>query len=73
MISAEAPVLFSKACELFILDLTLRAWSYAELNDRKTLCRNDIADAIQSSDMFDFLQGVRFFWLRWVIVPIIRT
>ena len=26
MISAEAPVLFAKACELFILDLSMRAW-----------------------------------------------
>jgi len=26
MISAEAPVLFAKACEIFILELTLRSW-----------------------------------------------
>ena len=26
MISADAPVVFSKACELFIADLTMRAW-----------------------------------------------
>ncbi len=37
MISAEAPVLFAKACELFILDLTMRAWSKSEENNRKTL------------------------------------
>jgi nuclear transcription factor Y gamma len=30
MISAEAPVLFAKACELFVLDLTLRAWAYPD-------------------------------------------
>ena len=26
MISAEAPVLFAKACEIFILELSIRAW-----------------------------------------------
>mmetsp|Transcript_17716 Transcript_17716/g.37102 ORF Transcript_17716/g.37102 Transcript_17716/m.37102 type:complete len:111 (-) Transcript_17716:12-344(-) len=30
MISAEAPVLFAKACEMFILELTLRSWCYSE-------------------------------------------
>lgn len=55
MISGEAPVLFAKACELFILELTLRAWTHTEENKRRTLQRNDIAMAITKSDMFDFL------------------
>jgi hypothetical protein len=29
MISAEAPILFSKACELFIIELTHRSWIHA--------------------------------------------
>lgn len=58
MISAEAPLLFSKACELFILDLTLRAWRHAEMNNHKTLGKEDIADAITDSYMFDFLADV---------------
>ena len=37
MISAEAPVLFAKACELFIRDLTKRSWLHAEENKRRTL------------------------------------
>ncbi len=37
MISAEAPVLFAKACEIFILELTLRAWMHTEENKRRTL------------------------------------
>lgn len=37
MISAEAPVLFSKACELFIIELTHRAWQNTEENRRRTL------------------------------------
>lgn len=55
MISAEAPVLFSKAAEIFITELTLRAWIHTEDNKRRTLQRNDIAMAITKYDQFDFL------------------
>ena len=37
MISAEAPVLFSKACEIFIIELTHRAWFHTEESKRRTL------------------------------------
>jgi nuclear transcription factor Y gamma len=37
MISAEAPVLFAKACELFIIELTHRAWLHTEEGKRRTL------------------------------------
>jgi GDPmannose 4,6-dehydratase len=30
MISAETPVLFAKACEMFIIELTLRSWFFTE-------------------------------------------
>eukprot|EP01083_Nonionella_stella_P079640 218611_1 len=55
MISAEAPILFAKACELFVLDLTMRAWSKTDENRRRTLQRADVAAAIQKNEMFDFL------------------
>lgn len=55
MISAEAPLLFSKAAEIFIHELTLRAWIHTENNKRRTLQRNDIAMAITKYDQFDFL------------------
>eukprot|EP00742_Colponemidia_sp_Colp-10_P001439 GILJ01001548.1.p1 GENE.GILJ01001548.1~~GILJ01001548.1.p1 ORF type:complete len:232 (-),score=37.39 GILJ01001548.1:151-789(-) len=55
MISAEAPVLFAKACEMFILELTHRSWIHTEENKRRTLQRNDIAMAITKTDIFDFL------------------
>lgn len=58
MISAEAPVLFSKACEMFILELTLRAWFQSESNRRRTLQRSDVAAAITSTDVFDFLVDI---------------
>ena len=46
MISAEAPVLFAKATEMFIKELTMRSWIHTEDNKRRTLQRNDIAMAI---------------------------
>lgn len=58
MISAEAPVLFAKACEMFILELTLRSWGYSEKNKRRTLQKEDIQTAIRNTDIFDFLVDV---------------
>lgn len=55
MISAEAPVLFAKACELFILELTLKAWMHADANKRRTLQRSDIADVVHGTYILDFL------------------
>ncbi|XP_057961115.1 nuclear transcription factor Y subunit C-3-like [Malania oleifera] len=58
MISAEAPVVFARACEMFILELTLRSWNHTEENKRRTLQRNDIASAITRTDIFDFLVDI---------------
>jgi len=55
MISAEAPILFAKACEMFVMELTTRSWANTEVNKRKTLQKSDIASAIASNDVFDFL------------------
>lgn len=59
MISAEAPVLFAKACELFILELCLRGWGAAEKSKRRILQKEDIDAAIQNTDIFDFLVGIK--------------
>lgn len=58
MIAAEAPVVFSRACEMFILELTHRGWAHAEENKRRTLQKNDIAAAITRTDVFDFLVDI---------------
>lgn len=55
MISADAPILFSKACEFFIRDLTYRAWFWTKESKRKTLQKNDIETCIKKSESFDFL------------------
>jgi nuclear transcription factor Y, gamma len=60
MISSEAPVLFAKACELFILELTHRAWAFSEANKRRTLQQSDLTAAIinHEHDVFEFLVRV---------------
>ena len=55
MISSETPVLFAKACEFFIVELTLRAWHIAEASGRKTLTKADVAAAVASNEIWDFL------------------
>ncbi|KAL7205149.1 hypothetical protein ACSBR2_018136 [Camellia fascicularis] len=58
MISAEEPIAFARACEIFILELTLRSWNHTEENKRRTLQKNDIAAAITRTDIFDFLVDI---------------
>ncbi|KAG6481953.1 hypothetical protein ZIOFF_058577 [Zingiber officinale] len=41
MISAEVQIPFAKACELFVLQLTIRSWLHAEKNKRCTLQKKD--------------------------------
>ena len=53
MISSEAPLIFSKACEIFILELTMRAWVHTEENKRRTLQKSDVALALAKADMYD--------------------
>ncbi|XP_047336747.1 nuclear transcription factor Y subunit C-2-like [Impatiens glandulifera] len=58
MISAEAPVLFAKACEMFIQELTLQSWQHTEEHKRRTLQKSDISAALSRNDVFDFLVDV---------------
>ncbi|GER35606.1 nuclear factor Y, partial [Striga asiatica] len=37
MISADTPVVFAKACEMFIMELSMRAWMHTQENRRRTL------------------------------------
>ena len=57
MISAEAPIVFAKACELFILELTIRSYAYSEFVRRRCFCKEDILLAIRKTKVFDFLAG----------------
>ncbi|KAG5192969.1 hypothetical protein JKP88DRAFT_291502 [Tribonema minus] len=55
MISNDAPVVLSMACELFVRELTVRAAGFADENKRRTLQRHDLSQALARSDMYDFL------------------
>ena len=55
MISAEVPILFAKAAELFIQELTIHSWLQTEESRRRTLQRNDVAAAIAKNELYDFL------------------
>jgi hypothetical protein len=37
MIAGETPVMFSKVCELFIVELAYRSWVHTLENNRRTL------------------------------------
>ncbi|KAI3421522.1 C2 NT-type domain-containing protein [Psidium guajava] len=55
MISGEAPIVLSKACELFIEELTRRSWAMTMQGKRRTLHKDDVASAVAATDIFDFL------------------
>ncbi|XBW37593.1 hypothetical protein QEN19_003174 [Hanseniaspora menglaensis] len=55
MISSETPVVFSNICEIFIQELTLRAWSIVDSDKRRTIQKQDVLNALMKSDMYDFL------------------
>lgn len=56
MIRAEAPILLAKACELFIMELTVRSLGYSKNSvERCQLLRADISKAIYNTATLDFL------------------
>ncbi|KAL2317954.1 hypothetical protein Fmac_031830 [Flemingia macrophylla] len=57
-VTIETPSILAKACEMFIKDLTARAWANAEDNNRTTIATEDVASAISNNHEFDFLADV---------------
>ncbi|CAJ1843015.1 unnamed protein product [Sphenostylis stenocarpa] len=58
MVSAETPMLMSKACEIFIQELTFRAWMRAEESNKSTVQPCDVAKVIMQNDAMHFLTGI---------------
>ncbi|KAF7104012.1 hypothetical protein CFC21_104940 [Triticum aestivum] len=58
MISAEAPVVFAKACEMLTLEMTMRSWMVTEENKRRIMKKSDVADAVARTDIYDFLADI---------------
>jgi hypothetical protein len=50
-----APTRFVSIPQVFISEITARAFIIADSNKRRTLSRSDIAKALSKSDQFDFL------------------
>ena len=55
MIAGEAPLVMTKACELLVKELTIRAWRHTDISRRKTVQRADVHAAVHESEIFDFL------------------
>lgn len=55
MISGEAPIILSKACEKFVEEITKRAWNITIQGKRRTLHKQDVSSAVIATDVFDFL------------------
>ncbi|XP_028183225.1 nuclear transcription factor Y subunit C-2-like [Glycine soja] len=58
MISSEIPMLMSKACEIFIQELTFRAWMHAEKNNKSIVQPCDVAKVIMQTDTMNFLTEI---------------
>lgn len=55
MVASEVPIIFSLLAELFVEELTVRAWIHTDESRRRILQKSDINAAIKSSQMYDFL------------------
>lgn len=58
MISSEAPALLSRASELFIMEITRKAWARSQGYRRRTLHRDDIGELVARTPLYDFLLDV---------------
>ncbi|XP_019442200.1 PREDICTED: nuclear transcription factor Y subunit C-2-like [Lupinus angustifolius] len=58
MVSAEVPLFMAKACEIFIQELTLRAWILTQDKESCTLQNGDIAKAVQKIHVLHFLTNL---------------
>uniref|UniRef100_A0A0D9VJD9 Transcription factor CBF/NF-Y/archaeal histone domain-containing protein n=1 Tax=Leersia perrieri TaxID=77586 RepID=A0A0D9VJD9_9ORYZ len=58
LISANLPAFVTKLCELFIQELTLRAWVFAQSQNRNILLDIDIVKAIADTESYHFLADV---------------
>ncbi|KAB8082529.1 hypothetical protein EE612_004432 [Oryza sativa] len=58
MMSFDMPAFLSKMCELFVQELAVRAWASAQSHNRCIILDTDIAEAIASTESYDFLVDI---------------
>ncbi|KAL6636815.1 hypothetical protein ACP70R_024387 [Stipagrostis hirtigluma subsp. patula] len=58
MMSSDTLMFLAKLCELFIQELTFRAWICATSHDRDTILDSDIVEVVASTGYYDFLTNV---------------
>ena len=58
MIANEVPFVMAMAVDMFIKDITTRAWIHTDSNRRKTIHKSDIIHATSDTEMYDFLIDV---------------
>ncbi|PKU74818.1 Nuclear transcription factor Y subunit C-3 [Dendrobium catenatum] len=51
----ETPVICERACEMFIQELTEKAWAHAQKSNRQTIEKRDIVAAAKETGHCDFL------------------
>lgn len=54
MVSAEVPIIFARACRMFIMEVSLRAYLESVSTNRKTVQKEDIHTAVKQMESFDF-------------------
>ena len=54
-IALEVPFLYAKITEVFVEELTIRAWKVTKGNRRCIIQYVDLYEAIKSADIYDFL------------------
>jgi nuclear transcription factor Y gamma len=58
MMTFDTPSFVTKACEIFVQELSLRSWMCANSHHRDIILDSDIAEAIASMESYDFLNDV---------------
>jgi nuclear transcription factor Y gamma len=58
MMAFDTPSFLTKACEIFVQEIALRAWISANSQQRNIILESDIAEAIASTESYDFLNDV---------------
>ncbi|KAG7611077.1 Histone-fold [Arabidopsis suecica] len=67
MVTSESHVLLAKACEIFIEEVTLRAWRQTQSCSRNTIQSCDIKNALKNSVIYDELNDLVSFEQHSVI------